>query len=95
MREKTVAAVTAKLPENRYITNLFGKRVLRTKQCRTCGEEKPITAFYLQSFKFSKYADEVRDDCKYCYDANIKMQKLKREGKLPYDGCTLEKFLGE
>ena len=92
-RSDSIAAVTAELPKEKYVRDIYGKTHLRVKKCPTCGETKSINAFYLQSKQFRKAPDQVRDDCKECYDAKVKKQKQERRGVVLSIGADLYSHL--
>ena len=92
-RSDSIAAVTAELPKEKYIRDIYGKTHLRVKTCPTCRKTKPIAAFYLQSKQFRKAPDQVRDDCKICYDVKVKKQKQERRGVVLSIGADLYSHL--
>jgi superfamily II helicase len=88
-REGRTPVVTRETARDKYCNNIFGKRVEVVKRCKSCGTVEPIVEFYSAQKSKAKNPNDTRSICVKCWDEESKINRLKREGKLPFNGATL------
>jgi len=59
--------VSRKPPKTLKGKTLFGKEIVLFKNCNTCDIKLPISAFYKETNKRSRYGDATRKQCVTCW----------------------------
>lgn len=67
-RLNRVGLVWRKTVNQKLVNNVFGGKSVDVKHCKCCKQYLPKTDFYFESKSKSKFPEQLRNICIFCYD---------------------------
>lgn len=89
-RSNRVGVVWRKTIKEKLVGTVFGGKSVDVKRCKCCKQYLPKTDFYFESKSKSKFPEQLRNICIFCYDEN-NGRYLTKNSETQYS--SIEKFL--